>query len=222
MTTSSSAFTSLGNDIDQCSERTGGSIAKSIPTSEEVLNDLLVLPQPSDSKSTGKRKKAINCKANEITDSAVLQELKDKEQAIADAKKMKEEKKLEREQKAREKQERKKLEREARTKEKKIEKEERKAAKVKAKAKDRKGKKKKKDKSNSPDPEGGVGLDTLFSTLDVADDDGQCHGCGVIFSQDNQEEFWMCCDKCNNWYCSSCHKYVNQKTIPDKYYCKKC
>ena len=93
---------------------------KSLPSSEEVLNELLVLPQPQPAK-TGRRKRAINNKAKEITDAAVLQEMKEKEQAAADAKKMKEEKKLEREQKARERQEekeRKKLEREERQKEK--------------------------------------------------------------------------------------------------------
>ena len=91
---------------------------KSLPSSEEVLDELLVLPQPQPAK-TGRRKKAINNKATEITDAAVLQEMKEKEQAAADAKKMKEEKKLERERKARERQEekeRKKLEREERQK----------------------------------------------------------------------------------------------------------
>ena len=38
------------------------------------------------------KKKAINYKAKEITDAAVLQEMKEKEQAAADAKNMKEEK----------------------------------------------------------------------------------------------------------------------------------
>ena len=90
---------------------------KSLPSSEEVLNELLVLPQPK----TGRRKKAINDKAKEITGATVLQEMKEKEQAAAAAQKMKEEKKLERERKARETQEekeRKKLEREERQKEK--------------------------------------------------------------------------------------------------------
>ena len=89
---------------------------KSLPSSEEVLNDLLVLP-PHLPATTGRRKKAINDKAKEITDAAVLQELKEKEQTAADAKKMKKEIKMERERKARERQEekeRKKLEREKR------------------------------------------------------------------------------------------------------------
>ena len=64
---------------------------KSLPSSEEVLDELLVLPQPQPAK-TGRRKKAINNKAKEITDAVVLQEMKEKEQAAADAKKMKEEK----------------------------------------------------------------------------------------------------------------------------------
>ena len=52
---------------------------------------MLVLPQPLPAK-TGRRKKAINDKAKEITDAAVLQEMKEKEQPDVDAKIMKEEK----------------------------------------------------------------------------------------------------------------------------------
>ena len=46
---------------------------------------MLVLPQPLPAK-TGRRKKAINDKAKEITDAAVLQEMKEKEQPDVDAK----------------------------------------------------------------------------------------------------------------------------------------
>lgn len=64
---------------------------KLLPSSEEVPNELLVLPQPLPAK-TGRRKKAINDKAKEITDAVVLQEMKEKEQPDVDAKIMKEEK----------------------------------------------------------------------------------------------------------------------------------
>lgn len=47
-------------------------------SSEEVLSELLVLPQPPSTCSGQPRKKAINDKAQEITDDNVLQELKDK------------------------------------------------------------------------------------------------------------------------------------------------
>ena len=78
------------------------------------MSELLTLPQPPPPK-TNQRKKGLNHKAREITDSTVLQELKDKERAAAEAKREKEEKKLERERKANERKlekERKKLERE--------------------------------------------------------------------------------------------------------------
>ena len=52
----------------------------------------------------------MNKKAKEITDESVLQELKDKQQATADAKKVKEVKRLERELKARQKKEEKEAE----------------------------------------------------------------------------------------------------------------
>ena len=69
---------------------------KTKQSSEEVLSELLTLPQPPPPK-TSQRKKAVNHKATEITDPAVLQELKDKQLAAAEAKKKKEEKKFGRE-----------------------------------------------------------------------------------------------------------------------------
>ena len=73
------------------------SSVKTKQSSEDVLSELLTLPQPPPPK-TSQRKKAVNHKATEITDPAVLQELKNKQLSAAEeAKKEKEEKKLERE-----------------------------------------------------------------------------------------------------------------------------
>ena len=66
-------------------------------SSEEVLNDLLTLPQPLSIGSGQSKKKAVNTKAIEITDDDVLREMKDKEHADAEDKKKKEENKVERE-----------------------------------------------------------------------------------------------------------------------------
>ena len=66
-------------------------------SSEEVLNELLTLPQPLSIGSGQSKKKAVNTKAIEITDDDVLQEMKDKEHANAEDKKKKEENKVERE-----------------------------------------------------------------------------------------------------------------------------
>ena len=64
------------------------SSVKTKQSSEEVLSELLTLPQPPPPK-TSQRKKAVNHKATESTDPAVLQELKDKQVAAAEAKKEK-------------------------------------------------------------------------------------------------------------------------------------
>ena len=65
---------------------------------EEILAELLALPQPPPPQ-TCQRKKT---KAKEITDPDVLQEMKDKEVSKAVARNGREENKLEREQKAKE------------------------------------------------------------------------------------------------------------------------
>ena len=45
----------------------------------------------------------------------------------------------------------------------------------------------------TPSPDTG-GLESLFSQLDV-EDDGLCLGCGMAFSQEEDEDkFWICCD----------------------------
>ena len=55
-------------------------------SSEEVLNELLTLPQALSTGSSRPKKKAVNDNL-EITDDDVLQEIKDKEHAAAEAKK---------------------------------------------------------------------------------------------------------------------------------------
>ena len=52
---------------------TGGTSHKS---TEEVLNELLTLPQPPSALSGKVRKKAVNGKAQELTDDSVLREMK--------------------------------------------------------------------------------------------------------------------------------------------------
>lgn len=191
---------------------------RSLPSSEEVLDELLVLPQPLPPK-TGRRRKAINDKAREITDDAVLQELKDKEQADADARKMKEEKKkVEQERKARERQEKK---------EKKKLEQERKAREKEKKAKEKEKSKKSKRAAKrrpTPSPVDTVGLESLFAQLQVdVEDNGQCVSCGMIFSEEYDEErFWVGCDGCDEWYCFDCHKFTIKATLPDNFYCTKC
>ena len=158
---------------------------KSLPSSEEVLNDLLVLPQHLPA-TTGRRKKAINDKAKEITDAAVLQELKEKEQTAADAKKMKKEIKMER-------QERGKKKRRERSWNEKKEKER------KTKEKSKKAKKQRRATKRAPSPADTLGLESLLETLLVkldVEDNGQCSSCAVVISEE-EDRFWVCCDRCD-------------------------
>ena len=165
-------------------------------------------------------KKAINDKAKEITDPTVLQELKDKELTEAEAKKKKEENKLERRRKAEERKagkQRKKLEQEKKALEKAKEKEKR--------AKEKRAKKQRKPRSTrratSPTCTT-VGLDSLFSQLDI-EDNGQCSSCGMFFSNEQDEDkFWVCCDKCDMWYCFACHNFPTKDTVTDEFCCLKC
>ena len=111
----SSAATSKTTSVtSSVSVGTGASSSKSLPSSEEVLAELLVLPQPLAPK-TSRRKKAVNEKAKEITEDSFLEEMKEKTQAAAHAQQLKEQRKLEREQR--------KLEREQRARVRKEEKE---------------------------------------------------------------------------------------------------
>ena len=165
----------------------------------------------------------MNHKATEITDPAVLQELKDKQLAAAEAKKEKEEKKLERERKANERKvekERKKLEREKKALEK---------AKTKErKAQESRGKKRKPRstctrRATSPTTDD---LDSLFSQLEIdedSEDNGQCSNCGMCFGDEQDEDkFWVCCDKCNMCFCFDCHNFTTKDTLPDEFYCLEC
>ena len=185
-------------------------------SSEEVLDELLQLPQPPPAR-TSRRKKAINDQAKEITAPDVLQEMKDKELADAVTKKKREDNKLERERKAKERleeKERKKLERE-------------KKALERTKEKERKTREKRPEKQKHSKPirratSPTVGLDSLFSQLDT-EDEGQCSSCGMCFKDEQGDErFWVCCDKCDGWYCFACHNFSTKDTLPDEYYCSKC
>ena len=73
-------------------------MSPSLLSSEEVVSKLLVV------RKTGRTRSAINQKAIEISNSTNLQEMKDKEQAKADAKTLREERKLERQEKTKEQQ----------------------------------------------------------------------------------------------------------------------
>ena len=163
---------------------------QSLPSSEDFLSELLVLPKPV--RKTGRTRNAINQKAVEISDSMILQEMRDKEQAKADANTLKE-KKLERQKKARERQEEK----------------ERKKKERGRKAQERQEKKEKKRKQKRRKSPRNRELKVQHLLLElrvylislIIVDDGQCFNCDLIFNEDNDDRFWVGCDGpgCENW-----------------------
>lgn len=216
-----SSGTSTGNRAT-CSSITSVGGTSSKQSSEEVLDELLTLPQPPSTSSGRPKKNAVNAKALEITDDDFLQAMKAKEHTSAEEKKKKEEKRVEREHRAKERlkeKERKKLEQEQRRLEREKEKDKRSKGKI--------SKKPKNTKSTSTNHlvSPTVSLDSLFSQLDIEEDNGQCSNCGIFFKDDqsykqNDDRFWICCDECDEWYCFSCHNL--RDTIPEEYYCSKC
>ena len=188
----------------------------SLTSSEEVLSKLLVLPKPL--RKTGRTRNAINQKAVEISDSMILQEMRDKEQAKADANTLKEKKKLERQKKAREQQEEKERKKKERGRK---HKNGRRKRKKKTKAKEKKVTKKQRARSQAPT----LGIEGLFDQLNIVDD-GQCFNCDLIFNEDDEDRFWVSCDGpgCENWYhdCFACHKFPTRDSVPNEFYCTKC
>uniref|UniRef100_A0A1X7VKJ8 Uncharacterized protein n=1 Tax=Amphimedon queenslandica TaxID=400682 RepID=A0A1X7VKJ8_AMPQE len=142
--------------------------------------------------------------------------MKEKEQAQADAKIIREENKLERMKKAKEQQEekeRKKQERERKAIEKQKKKEEKERISKERKAKKQKG------KCTSPSPlDTAVGLGSLLDELDIADD-GKCKNCELAFDEEDKERFWVCCDSCDNRYCFASSQWKSGKIVG--LYCKK-
>lgn len=74
----------------------------------------------------------------------------------------------------------------------------------------------------SPSPMDIARLETLFSQMEVQDD-GQCFSCGMSFrEEDDKERFWVCCDKCDEWFYFACHNLSTKDSVPEKFYCVKC
>jgi len=54
-----------------------------------------------------------------------------------------------------------------------------------------------------------VRLESLFVQLDV-EGNGQYSSCGMVFSQeDDEDRLWVCCDS-DKWYCFACHKLLTK------------
>lgn len=179
-------------------------------TSEEVLDELLVLPQ-AEVRSKHKSKSSINKRAICITELEVLKELKDKEAAKLEKEQEKQSKKLEREAK--------KQERERAKEEKKLERERTRIRKEKEREEKNLGRHPRKTQSRNKlkDVEELVGnFEQLIVTHDS--DDGECAGCGRSFTD---ECCWVCCDNCDKWYDIDCQNILKEN-IPEFFFCTNC
>ena len=81
--------------------------------------------------------------------------------------------------------------------------------------------KKLRSKCSSPSIAATLGLESLFDQLDIVDN-GKCFNCELVFNEEDEDRFWVCCDGCDNWYCFACHKIPTKDSVPHEFYCTKC
>lgn len=206
--------------------------APSSSGASSILDELLVLPHPEAPKK--RKKPAINSKAVCITDSEVLQELKEKEKKKLEEKELMIAKKRENEEKKREREEKKQMrqkaieerkrERDEIRKLKEREKEEK--ARVRAeKKRQKKGKGKGKDDFEETTDRDYV--ETVFSKMSLEDDelsdDAVCPKCGLAYANDDDESgLWICCDTCDRWFDLKCTNIRSKRRVPNTYICEEC
>lgn len=176
------------------SGRNGMSSSPSQPSGSD-LSDILVLPKPKE-KSGRKKKASVNQKTVCLTDDIVLDGMKAEQQRKKEEELERIEKRRIREEKKAEK-ERLKKEREEKKKQKKLTKQVQKAG---------------------DDPEQ---LERLFELSLESDDDAVCPKCGLLYSAD-EDNLWVCCDKCSLWYDFKCTKLKSQRHLPASYVCDSC
>ena len=169
-----------------------------------------MLPKPQKSKSTRGRK-AINSKCVCVTEDEVLDQLKTKEAEKLEAEEKKRLKQIERAKK--------KEEREARRKETQRKKQERKASRTKGAATSMTRKTRAKPTEENDVEDLLLNLNLSQSDLDDEEDNAVCPTCGLFYKHDESGDDWICCNKCNEWYCFKCSA---QDHIPDEFYCSHC
>lgn len=65
-------------------------------------------------------------------------------------------------------------------------------------------------------------LDDGTAGDDATEDEAICPNCGKLYSSDTENELWVCCDKCYQWYDFKCTKLRSKKRLPDTYICDLC
>jgi hypothetical protein len=184
--------------------------------SSDILDEVLLLPHRETPKK--KKKNAINSKAVCITNSEVLQELKEKERGKMEEKELACAKKREKEEKKREREEKKQMKRKAielrkkEREEKRKLKEREKEEKARLRAAQGKGKMKAYD----------IVEDFSNMSLDDDDDDAVCPKCGLVYADDEEDNLWICCETCNQWFDLKCTNIRNKHRVPSIYICGEC
>ncbi len=67
-----------------------------------------------------------------------------------------------------------------------------------------------------------VGVSNIPTKVITTDDDVYyCAGCGLEYHSESNALFWIACDACDRWYCSSCEGLLNEPDVTI-YVCKNC
>ena len=149
--------------------------------SVDAIKELLVLPKPNSKSQKTKGRSALNSKGICITDPGVLEDLKKKEAEKADLAEQKRVRMIERAKK--------------------------KEQKEREKERSRREKQASKTATGKNDLTQDVNVIQKLVDLNLSgdeEDDAQCPLCGLFYKYDNSGDSWVCCDKCNEWYCFKC------------------
>ena len=177
---------------------------------DSFLKDVLVLPKQQICK---KRKPALTSKAQCLTNSGFLSELKEKKQENIEKEQAKEMRKVERERKKKEK------ERKA---------EEREALREQKKKQEPGGRRSQRKTASRQEPEHiNYFRRCLFLNFHLkteqhhssSESEAECPKCGLVYGED--DSLWICCDECSMWFDLKCSG-ISAHSIPEHFVCDDC
>ena len=181
-------------------------------TADSFLKDVLVLPKQQMCK---KRKPTLTSKAQCLTNSGFLSELKEKKQENIEKEQAKEMWKVERERKKKEK------ERKA---------EERQVLREQKKKQEPGGRRSQRKTASWQEPEH---IEKLFQKMSISElsskdceqhhssseSEAECPKCGLVYEED--DSLWICCDECSAWFDLKCSG-ISAHSIPEHFVCDDC